>query len=183
MVADLLAEAGLSATALDGVAVAVGPGSFTGLRIATAVGQGIAFGADLPVAAVGSLDALAWGLDGVARVACVDARMGEIYAAAYRWTGTDLDCVIDPLVAPAGRLPMLPDGAWIGGGNAFERCADGIAARWGGAIARFDATAVAEARHVAALAAAREPGGFRLPPEALIPVYVRDKVALRVDER
>lgn len=183
MVTELLAEAGLAATALDGVAVAVGPGSFTGLRIATAVGQGIAFGADLPVASVGSLDALAWGLDGAARVACVDARMGEIYAAAYRWTGTDLDCVVDPLVASAERLPMLPDGAWTGGGNAFERCADGIAARWGSAIARSDAAAVAEARHVAAIAAAREPRGFRLPPEALIPVYVRDKVALRVDER
>lgn len=183
MVDSLLAEAELRLAGLDGIAVSIGPGSFTGVRIATAVGQGLAFGADLPVAGVGTLDALAWSLEGDALLACLDARMGEIYAAAFRRDATGLVPVFGPVVAAAAALPALPGGTWSGGGNAFERHAAGLALRWPGGVVRVDAAASPEARHVAALAAWRHPGGLPDAPETLVPLYVRDKVALTLEER
>jgi tRNA threonylcarbamoyladenosine biosynthesis protein TsaB len=183
MVRSLLEEAGLSLGALDGVAAAVGPGSFTGLRIAVSAAQGLAFGAGLPVAGVSTLEALAWGLDAPITVACVDARMGEIYFAACRRDLGRLVTSIGPVVAAAAALPDLPTGEVVGGGNAFARYAEGLDVRWPGGLTRIDAAAITEARHVAALAAACHPDGFTAAPESLLPIYVRDKVALRVDER
>src|SRR5882672_2461500 len=95
LVAQILAEAGASLGALDGIAYGAGPGSFTGVRIACGVVQGLAFGAGLPVFGVPTLGAIAhaaWRMHGVEHVvACLDARMGEVYAASYvrideRWT-------------------------------------------------------------------------------------------------
>ncbi len=183
MVRSLLAEAGLALGALDGIAVAVGPGSFTGLRIAVSAAQGLAFGAELPVAGVSTLEALAWSFDAPVSVACIDARMGEIYFAACRRDQGRLVTVVGPVVGPPAALPDLPHGTVVGGGNAFARYAEGLDARWPGALTRIDAAAVTEARHVGALAMARHPGGFTDVPGTLLPVYVRDKVALRIDER
>jgi len=84
MCQDLLAEAGLGLAQLDGIAFGAGPGSFTGLRIACAVAQGLAFGADVPVLGVGTLLALAEASGAARVIACLDARMGEVYHAAYR---------------------------------------------------------------------------------------------------
>jgi tRNA threonylcarbamoyladenosine biosynthesis protein TsaB len=183
MVRSLLDEAGLALGALDGIAAAVGPGSFTGLRIAVSAAQGLAFGADLPVAGVSTLEALAWGLDAQTAVACIDARMGEIYFAACRREHGRLVTSIGPVVAAPAALPDLPPGEVVGGGNAFARYAEGLDARWRGGLTRIDPTAITEARYVAALAAVCHPGGFADSPGSLLPVYVRDKVALRVDER
>ena len=84
MVQDLLQLAAISVNDLDAVAVGQGPGSFTGLRIGVGVAQGIAYGADCPMIAVSSLDALAIRApsDGVV-LAGIDARMGEVYWAEY----------------------------------------------------------------------------------------------------
>lgn len=181
MVDALLSEAGVAPSALDAVAAAIGPGSFTGLRIATAVAQGLAFGADLPAIPVGTLDALAAGGDADDIVACLDARMNEIYLAAFRRGTNGFDRVIPPTLASPEALPELPRGQWAGCGNGFDRFDDCIAATW--PQVRVIRDRHPEARHVAALAAARYLAGERHAPEALVPLYVRDKVALTTAER
>ena len=183
MVQSLLAEAGLALGALDGVAVAVGPGAFTGLRIGTAVAQGLAFGAGLPVRAVGSLEAIAWGVGRARVLVCTDARMGEVYWAAFERRAGLPTAVSGPAVQPPATLPPPPGGDWCGAGNGWRVHAEALEAAVGGTVGERLADAVVEARHVATLAMAACPDGFTDAPEALVPVYVRDKVALTVAER
>src|SRR5688500_7264988 len=83
MIAELLRSRSLRLRDLDGIAYGEGPGSFTGLRIACGVVQGLAFGADLPVVGIGTLRAMAEGSASDRVLACIDARMNEIYHAAY----------------------------------------------------------------------------------------------------
>ena len=94
----LLADAGITLRALDGIAFGAGPGSFTGVRIACGIAQGLALGADLPVVGIASLMALAQAGWRARRdeqvIACLDARMHEVYVAAYRRTATGFDAVV-----------------------------------------------------------------------------------------
>ncbi len=130
MVGAVLAEAGTSLGEIDALACSVGPGSFTGLRIATAVAQGLAFGAGLAVIPVGTLEALAAGAGALRVIACLDARMGEVYAAAYDFgEGAVAGCaVLAPRVCPPQALEPPPGGGWIGCGSGFARHADALAA-------------------------------------------------------
>lgn len=103
-IAAALAEAGLAPTALDAVAVGVGPGSFTGLRIGVAAAKGVAFAAGRPLWAVSSLAALALDLaaltDAALLVPVLDARRGEVFAGTYVRAGA--------VVAEAGPDRVLP---------------------------------------------------------------------------
>lgn len=85
----LLTDAGWTATALDGLAVAVGPGSFTGLRIGLSAVKGLAWALGIAVAAVPTLDAMAASMPFAALPVCpvLDARKGEVYCSLYRWDG------------------------------------------------------------------------------------------------
>ena len=86
MIKSLMAECGLRFSSLDGVAVGSGPGSFTGLRIAAGVAQGIAYGADLPLIPVSTLAAMAQQskeTNSKAILTCLDARISEVYWAVY----------------------------------------------------------------------------------------------------
>jgi tRNA threonylcarbamoyladenosine biosynthesis protein TsaB len=88
----VLTDAGWEARHLDGIAVAVGPGSFTGLRIGLAAVKGLAMALRCPIAAVSTLDAMAAALPWATRAVCpvLDARRGEVYASLYRWDGTTM---------------------------------------------------------------------------------------------
>ena len=83
MLHELLAQAELSLEKLDGIAFGAGPGSFTGLRVACGVAQGLAFGLNLPVIGISTLKALAAQINNENVITAIDARMGEIYHAAY----------------------------------------------------------------------------------------------------
>jgi len=106
---ELLAEAGLTLKQLDGIAFGAGPGGFTGLRLACGVTQGLACGLDLPVVPVGTLAALAL-VSGAGKVfACLDARMNEVYVAAYQVSGDSVREIMAPKVG-AGETAPLPEG-------------------------------------------------------------------------
>jgi len=181
MVDRLLAEAGLTVRRLDGIAAAIGPGSFTGLRIATAVGQGLAFGAGLPVVPVGTLAALAEGCDAPQVATALDARMGEVYFGAFRRSAAGIEPVIEPTLAAPEAVPSLPVGRWVACGVGFDRFGAALTARLGPIEILHDRHP--EARFVARFAARRLAAGERHEADALVPLYLRDKVALTTAER
>ena len=178
----LLAGAGVAMADLDAIAFGQGPGAFTGLRTACAVAQGLAFGLDRPVLAIDSLmlvaeDARAQGAGDDVWVA-MDARIGEIYAARYRWTGG----VWQVVEAPALYKPEALAAHWgrpaAVAGTALAEYADAL-----GVLPQAWPQARSRAAALAALAlAAWQRGETRDAAEAL-PVYVRDKVALTTAER
>jgi tRNA threonylcarbamoyladenosine biosynthesis protein TsaB len=171
-----LTEAGLELGELDAVAFGRGPGSFTGLRIATGVAQGIGFGARLPVVPVSNLAAgaaAAFRLRGW-RLALVafDARMGEIFAGSYR-IGEDalpeahgVDALLKPeaLSAPGGP-------GWHGVGSAFSAWPI-LAAQLG--LVAADGNIMPLARDLLGLAAAAVARGEAVAAEDALPVYLRE---------
>jgi tRNA threonylcarbamoyladenosine biosynthesis protein TsaB len=186
MVDAVLQEAGLTLSSLDGIAVGVGPGAFTGVRISVSAAQGLAFGADLPVVPITSLEALACQVlhDGVDQaLACLDARMGEVYWAAYR---TDLkrgvSTVAAPTVGPAASVVVPFQGTFNGVGRGFDAYRELQALR-GVVLPPLASRALPDARDLARLGALRLAVAEGIDPADLTPLYVRDKVALTEAER
>lgn len=179
----VLAEAGLRLNDIDAIAFGAGPGSFTGVRLACGVAQGLALAAELPVFAIGTLEAMA-SMVGRERVyVCIDARMHEVYCGAYAVVGGELAPVLDPLVCPPAEAPPPPGTGWFGCGDGFA-CQDGVAvARLAGYVQAFDSAAKPQAEGVARLAAQRYARGERPDAAAAVPLYVRNKVALTTAER
>ncbi|MDP6436374.1 MAG: tRNA (adenosine(37)-N6)-threonylcarbamoyltransferase complex dimerization subunit type 1 TsaB [Gammaproteobacteria bacterium] len=125
-IASLLADAGLTARELDCIAFGCGPGSFTGVRVATSVAQALAYSQDLPVGRVSSLAAIAAAVAAEAGersvASCLDARMGEAYLGIYTTGESGMPAPVQPdqLVDPAVfRLPQK-SGAVIAAGPGWE---------------------------------------------------------------
>jgi tRNA threonylcarbamoyladenosine biosynthesis protein TsaB len=183
MVDSLLESRKLRARDLDGIAYGIGPGSFTGLRIACGVVQGIAFGADLPVVGVGTLLAMAAGTDAQRVVCALDARMHEIYHAAYEKRGDAWYAIHEPSVCAPDAAPELTGGGWFGCGGGFHTYGAVLAARYGAQLQSVDAARYPHAAQVVSLAAPRFAANDTVTAEHAAPLYLRDKVALRIDER
>ena len=183
MVDDLLKGAGVGIKDLDGIAYGEGPGSFTGLRIACGVVQGLAFGAGLDVVGVGTLLAMAEGTTAQRVIVALDARMNEIYHAAYEQRGGAWHAVHEPSVCPAASAPPVEGAGWLGCGSGFGAYRDALQARYAGRLERIEPEAYPRASDIAKLAAPRFARGEGRPAEHAAPVYVRNKVALRIDER
>lgn len=183
MVDALLQEAGVSLRALDGIGYGAGPGSFTGLRIACAVTQGLALGADLPVAGVSTLESLAAQSGGDRVLTLLDARMAEVYWAAYEREGEDWRAVIEPRLALPDSV-FVPDGAgWVGAGNGYAVLDAAQRAAVADTLVRLDETLMPDAAAMAPLAARAFARGQGMDAALAAPLYLRDKVALTVDER
>lgn len=181
----LLAEAGLDLAALDGIAFGQGPGSFTGLRIACGVTQGLALALDIPVKGIGTLLAVAEASGADKVIACLDARMGEVYCAAYRRDAASrwVELVAPGLYSPQA-LPVLDGDGWTACGTGFAAHGAVLAERLG--ATRIVATlpqAVPTARAVLALATPLFEAGEGEDAAQALPVYLRDKVALTERER
>jgi tRNA threonylcarbamoyladenosine biosynthesis protein TsaB len=181
MMDELLAEADLPLVALDALAFARGPGSFTGVRIAASVVQGAAFGADLPVVGVSTLAALAQGQQRIygseAVLAAFDARMGELYWGAFRLDAAGLMGLRgEEQVAGPGRVVLPEEGRWAGAGSGWGVHRRILSDRLGVRLDRVDPDAFCEARDVAELAVADLAAGAGLPAERALPRYLRDRV-------
>ncbi|MFN0313524.1 MAG: tRNA (adenosine(37)-N6)-threonylcarbamoyltransferase complex dimerization subunit type 1 TsaB [Burkholderiales bacterium] len=183
MVDSLLKEAGLGVRELDGIAFGSGPGSFTGLRIACGVAQGMALGADLRLVPVCSLLALAEASGQERVLSCLDARMGELYVAAYRRQGGTWSEVIAPILCKPMAVPALEGGEWFGAGSGFGVHGEALRAGYGSQLVGADAQLIPHAREVARLSVRAFAAGQGLSPEHAAPLYVRDKVALKTTER
>lgn len=182
-VRELLAEAGLALNQLDGIAFGAGPGGFTGIRLSCGIAQGLAYGADLPVVGVCSLEALALE-SGAARVyACLDARMNEVYAAAYEMQDGVPVPVLAPVVVPPAAAPIPPGDAWVGTGDGFTSYGDALADRLGAAVTPDLPNLLPTASGVLRLAAPRFARGEGVAAALAQPIYVREKVALTTAER
>jgi tRNA threonylcarbamoyladenosine biosynthesis protein TsaB len=180
---DLLAEAGLSLQQLDGIAFGAGPGGFTGLRLACGVAQGLAFGLDLPVAPMGTLAALALASGDGKVIACLDARMNEVYVAAYAVTGETVNEILSPCVGPAETV-ALPEGEnWRGVGDGFGTWEEVLRRRLDGRLAGADSAIYPTAAAVVRLAAPLLARGEGVAAATAAPLYIRDKVALTTAER
>ena len=184
MVDAVLAEAQLSLTMLDGIAASIGPGAFTGVRISVAVAQGLAFGADLRVAAVTTLEALAaQTAQSRSVIACLDARMGEVYWGCFTVDAGRGWVPVSPAAVGPPESVVLPGlGGYRGIGRGFAAHPK-LAALPGLELNVQDSLALPNAREFARLGALRLSHGEGLDPVDLIPLYLRNKVALTEAER
>src|SRR2546430_9806306 len=119
MLERLLAAAGIGAGQLDAVAFGAGPGSFTGLRIACGLARGLAFARGLPVIGIWPLEALAEESGATRVVACLDARMREVYYSALEKRGARWHEVIPAVCVAPSVAPRPPGEDWVGCGNGF----------------------------------------------------------------
>ncbi len=180
----LLADAGVARSQLDAIAVGRGPGAFTGVRLAIALAQGIALALDRPVVPVSTLRALAAQAQGERILAAIDARMGEIYAATFRREGEDVVATGDETVIAPGlyELPAQGDG-WLGVGTGFAAESGMLQSRLGGRFVRIDAAALPRASDVAKLAVLAYAHGEAIAAELVEPAYLRNNVALTLEEQ
>lgn len=183
MIDELLAEQGLSASALDAVAFGQGPGSFMGLRIAAGVVQGIAFAHDLPVIPVSTLKATAqraYQETGNRHIlAAIDARMDEVYWAAYIlhdkiWQLQAEETVISP---DKIMLPKIPDATWTGAGTGWASYRERLLQSANGQRPTILEDCYPSAEAVVKLAMADYMAGKTVPAAEAIPVYIRNDVA------
>jgi tRNA threonylcarbamoyladenosine biosynthesis protein TsaB len=194
MIADLLAEQSATLSGIDAFAFGSGPGAFTGLRVACALVQGLAFAEQRPVVAVGSLRALAQGAasrvhradksqarTSLRVMAAIDARMGQIYWAVYEVGTAGRELARASLAAPEQMAGLVAH--WrpqVIAGDALRV----HAAAWpsGGEATRMPDVA-ADAAMVAELAYVDLAAGQAVAARDAVPLYVRDRVALTVAER
>jgi len=182
MIRKVLERSHLRATDMDAFGFGQGPGSFTGIRIACGVVQGLAFAARRPVVPVPSLLALAEQSNEGHVIAALDARMNEAYLAAYTRNGDDWDEVISPRLASRDALPPLPGPRWAATGSGFDRF-DWLRESYRRSVAMRIEGDLPKARAVARIASRRFARGAGIAAEDAAPLYLRDKVALTTEER
>ncbi|MBI1174573.1 MAG: tRNA (adenosine(37)-N6)-threonylcarbamoyltransferase complex dimerization subunit type 1 TsaB [Sideroxydans sp.] len=183
MLDDMLREAGVKLAGMTGIAFGAGPGSFTGVRIACGVAQGLALGADLPVLGVCTLQALAQASGRDKVVAALDARMAEVYHAAYERRDGAWFAVSEPSLCLPQDAPLVAGGGWFGAGSGFVAHGAQLRERYAANIVDIDEQVVPQAVAIAQLAAAQFAAGRGMDAAEALPLYLRDKVALKTSER
>lgn len=189
----LLTSAGLQLSDLHGIAFGAGPGSFTGVRIAAGIAQGLAYGAKLPVIGVCTLQALAEasGADNV--IACLDARMGEVYHAVYvRKAHISKNSVVEndtwqAVIAPGlykpESVPSVEGDSWVGVGSGWQTYGEQLSGKYAGQLLETQPSLMPTASAMLNIALPIFAAGNGLPASEAMPIYIRNRVALKTAER
>ncbi len=191
LISEVLTEANLTLRDFDAIAFGQGPGSFTGVRIACGLAQGMALGIGKSLVPVPTQMALAEQTGAGQVIVAIDARMGEIYFAAYQrdtTAATGWLAVIAPMLVKPEALPSIDGKPWVAVGSGFDVPAlyDQLMARYGGQIVNVVHGILPRALDVVRIAARQlENAGLAsaIAPEHAAPLYLRNKVAMTIDER
>ena len=182
MVNELLAESGIGIGELNAIAFGRGPGGFTGLRIAAGITQGLAAGARLPVLPVSDLAAIATAgarqSGNIRQLVCMDARMGQVYWAAFDCTAAQPQALTPESVADPADVTAPEGGPWFGAGHGFAAY-PAIATRLGPQLSSTAPELLPRAGDIARIAAADFAAGRGRPAAQALPVYLRNEVVHR----
>ncbi|AZN35302.1 tRNA (adenosine(37)-N6)-threonylcarbamoyltransferase complex dimerization subunit type 1 TsaB [Iodobacter ciconiae] len=181
--ATLLQECQLSMKDIEGVAFGNGPGSFTGLRIAAGITQGLAFARNIPVLGVSTLAALAEGCHARQVYVCLDARMNQVYCAAYRKEADVWQTIIEPCLSDPDSIPLPDDNNWLGTGSGFAAYGETLKQRLGTQLNGTNTEHFPHAKDILTLALPGFAAGKGSPAAQAELVYLRNKVALKTHER
>jgi tRNA threonylcarbamoyladenosine biosynthesis protein TsaB len=179
----LLDKAQLRLSDLDGIAFGAGPGSFTGVRIACGVAQGLAFGANLPVVGVNVLMALAEASGAERVIAASDARMGEVYHAAYIRKDGDWTEMCAAGVYKPQNVPAVEGRDWVGVGTAWKVYDEILREQYQQQVAKTLPEMTPKAEAIMRLAMPIFERGEAVSASEAKPIYIRNRVALTSKER
>jgi len=184
MVEELLSESGITLLQLDAIAFGRGPGSFTGVRIAAGVTQGVAFAGNLPVVPVSDLAAIAQHVfDGQHQskvVAAIDARKGEVYWGCYTMDDNgNADLVGDERVIPPEQVLLPEAGLWYGAGSGWATYGPLLKQQLGSQLIDYDGSVLPSAEVIVQLARVEFEKGDTVTAELALPVYLRNEVVAK----
>ena len=180
---NLLEKAKLKLPDLDGVVFGAGPGSFTGVRVACGVAQGLGFGANIPVVGINVLAALAQASGADRVIVATDARMGEVYHGAFERKGNEWTEICGAGVYKPDAVPKIKGSGWMGVGTGWRVYDEILSQQYQGNVDNKlpDVTPAAEA--IMALAMPIFKAGLARPASEAKPIYIRNRVALTSKER
>jgi tRNA threonylcarbamoyladenosine biosynthesis protein TsaB len=179
----LLEKADLQLKDLQGIAFGAGPGSFTGVRIAAGITQGLGFGANLPVVSICTLLALAEVTGAGKVIACLDARMGEVYHAVYEKLDGEWLTILEPGLYKPTSVPAAEGNAWVGAGSGWQAYLEELSTVYAGQLQTVQPKLLPSALAILKLAQPIfEKGEAKSAGEAM-PIYIRNRVALKTAER
>ena len=178
----LLDEAKITLKDLDGIAFGAGPGAFTGVRVACGVAQGLGFGANLPVVGVNTLLALAQASGHERVIACLDARMGEIYHAAFERKNGEWIELSKTIVCKPESAPVL-EGVWTGLGSGWAVYNEVLTTIYEKNSIKILTNITPMAEAILQLATPAFAAGLAKPACEAAPIYIRNRVALTTLER
>jgi len=172
----VLKDIGIAIADMDGFAVAIGPGSFTGLRIGLAAVKGLAFATGKRVAAVPTLKALAWNLPHAAHPVCplLDARKNEVYGALYQYEGPRLLTLMSETTIPLAEIANRITGTVLFTGEASRIYRQALEQAFGDRALFAPRTAcLPSAAAIAEIGLAMLQKGEQIDPDDLTPLYIR----------
>jgi tRNA threonylcarbamoyladenosine biosynthesis protein TsaB len=190
----LLDAADMQLTDLHGIAFGAGPGAFTGVRIACGVAQGLGFGANIPVVGINTLLAVAQASGADKVIVCLDARMGEIYHAAFekvktsekhenKWQEISETKVCKPEAAPTLAYGASLRKVWIGAGSGWSVYGDVLSQIYQQHLEKTHPNLTPTAEAILQLAKPIFAAGEAKPASEAAPIYIRNRVALTTLQR
>jgi tRNA threonylcarbamoyladenosine biosynthesis protein TsaB len=187
MLESVLAEAGISIAQLDAIAFGRGPGSFTGVRIAASIAQGLALSHDLPMVPISTLMALAQAakrLHGSNKVmTAIDARMQEVYWSCFELEHGLMRAYSEECVCKPGAVDIPEPERWDAAGSGWKTYREVLEGRAGDRLAQCYADLFPSAEDIARLAERDFVSGCAVDVADAVPVYLRDNVARKRGEK